>query len=822
MIYGNKTPDMGHAAPIADNFEALVSDLLSFPVLLPYTREEYMSRTKEERTKLKRSGYFIPSSFKSAGRRLTENADSVELIALDVDDDLDAEIVLAQAPRALAGFASCVYHTASSIPAWPRVRVIVKAAHMAPKQYLQAVHWLGQSLGVKVTKESGVVVQPMYFPARYKGDEASPVVFIGKGSAVTGRMVSATVIGKGPERDAVTDEGIEYLSTPLTGVTVDEVRAMLDHIDPSCPRAQWINVGCALKHQFGDEGLEIWDTWSASSDKYPSSEEIETQWESLKVFASGNRASVTLRSLMHLATANGYEQTTASQIIRRTIMSALDRVTSPSLILSEGVAILARESGSLLGTEIQTIAEDIAKKVRNAGGNISSITTLLRDVKTQALKLKRAGLLAGSGSETKVGEAEVPVWARGLAYVAGTDELFRKESGEKWTPKAFDATFSRYFVPAGSEDFTPTIRPFNYLLNKVQIPTVSEYCYLPSESTIVTRSKRKFLNTYQPDYPEPDEAGAEDAGRLLVTHLRNLINEESYVESLADWLTYLVQNPGGKMTWCPLIQGVQGCGKSVIVSAMSRVLGPTNVASVHPRILAGSNFNDWQAGRQLICLEEIRVTGKGRHEIMDSLKPAITNETIAIHRKRQDVVEVPNVTNYICMTNAHDALAIDDNDRRYFIIESKCQTKADLKAFTRSYFDAMYNIDGAGLRAWFLRRKVSKNFNPKGSAPTTVYHANMSALVQSQMRDTLEDILQTSTSPYITKDIASIQALRACLEQEGYGNQARETGFKSYLRAMGFYPLNIRMEAQGGKHDLWGTRIAQRLSREDVISLFGL
>jgi hypothetical protein len=76
---------------------------------------------------------------------------------------------------------------------------------------------------------------------------------------------------------------------------------------PSDEYGDWINVGQALKHAYGDDGLELWDAWSARSDKYPGRAQLEAKWASFD--KNRDRALRTLRSVRHLAQRNGWRYT---------------------------------------------------------------------------------------------------------------------------------------------------------------------------------------------------------------------------------------------------------------------------------------------------------------------------------------------------------------------------------------------------------------------------------------------------------------------------------------------------------------------------------
>ena len=77
-----------------------------------------------------------------------------------------------------------------------------------------------------------------------------------------------------------------------------EVRRMLDVLDPSLPREDWIRVGMAL--HAGGYPFVIFDEWSARSpDKYDA-RTCATQWKSFKV------GPVTMGTLYAMATRDGW------------------------------------------------------------------------------------------------------------------------------------------------------------------------------------------------------------------------------------------------------------------------------------------------------------------------------------------------------------------------------------------------------------------------------------------------------------------------------------------------------------------------------------
>jgi hypothetical protein len=71
------------------------------------------------------------------------------------------------------------------------------------------------------------------------------------------------------------------LLRPL-GYTLEDATTLLYDVDPSEPRDVWIQTGMALHHEFegGEEGFDLWDTWSSGGAQYPGTEALRTQWQS--------------------------------------------------------------------------------------------------------------------------------------------------------------------------------------------------------------------------------------------------------------------------------------------------------------------------------------------------------------------------------------------------------------------------------------------------------------------------------------------------------------------------------------------------------------
>jgi RecA-family ATPase len=112
--------------------------------------------------------------------------------------------------------------------------------------------------------------------------------------ALTPTIVTATPAPSAPAPDG----------RPSEAPTGNELRDMLWCV-PADDYFEWITVGMALQHVYGDEyGFRVWNRWSELSDKYPGEEALREKWKSFK--PEGKDKLVSLGTLYFYARKNGY------------------------------------------------------------------------------------------------------------------------------------------------------------------------------------------------------------------------------------------------------------------------------------------------------------------------------------------------------------------------------------------------------------------------------------------------------------------------------------------------------------------------------------
>lgn len=195
----------------------------------------------------------------------------------------------------------------------------------------------------------------------------------------------------------------------------------------------------------------------------------------------------------------------------------------------------------------------------------------------------------------------------------------------------------------------------------------------------------------------------------FLNHIAALLPNPVDQRVLLDFLAHNVKYPGHKIPWAPVIQSTEGAGKGVLKSVMKHAMGKPYVYYPKASELAksGATFNKWLRHRLFILVDEVKVDE--RRELIEVLKPLISEEETEIQAKGVDQDLEDNFSNWLFFTNWKDAIPISKNSRRFAIMYSPLQTVDDLLArgMDQRYFDALYgwlNNGGAAIVTDYLLR----------------------------------------------------------------------------------------------------------------------
>jgi len=369
------------------------------------------------------------------------------------------------------------------------------------------------------------------------------------------------------------------------------------------------------------------------------------------------------------------------------------------------IYVLAKVKNRLKPSQCELIVNAIQTKFKLTKKVIS------KEVTTKELEL--AGKLEETNEEdfestSTVLKEEFKRWV----YVASDDRAYNTSTGEYYKREAFSAM---YATPNVDGSLFGMIMKYN-LMQKV-----SRLEFDPSESELYIRGGVRYANTYIPPdiFPLPGDVS------IIVNHFKYLIPDRYERSIFLDFIAHLVQRPGIKIRWMPVIKGGKGIGKTIIAEKIILpIIGFTNFGKVNNEVIK-SDFNAWQLDKQLVVFEELDIGAnqKEKELLTDKLKSFITDNILTAHRKGLDPYDTINKANSMGFTNKEDALIISPDERRF------CMIRTDVKPKDDEYYQALADFTDQNIAAiyyFFMERDISK-FSPL-RAPETKYTKEVKSL----------------------------------------------------------------------------------------------
>lgn len=330
LCFGRSNRDT-NPCPRTMTFAELIADF-SVPDTKRGTRTsaEYHALRKDVPEEKKRKGeekngrYFNVARFTRAGTRLEADVAGVISIALDFDSGRTTKAIIR---KKLAGYTYLAYTSYSHLPGNERWRAIVFFSAEVSKDLHKRVYKHFQELFEgDLDPRSGVASQLWYTPAcphdavdTFKcfheiGEFFDPSTLPeeapapasskpAKKAKATTTMVKATTMAKAINRAMLLDaqpDPNELDSPP----SLKRLVSALGYVNAD-DRDTWIEAGLAIKHDLGEEGLELWMEWSKKSPKFDDDVAVAT-WESFKERDDGEPV-VTLGTVFHKAREAGWD-----------------------------------------------------------------------------------------------------------------------------------------------------------------------------------------------------------------------------------------------------------------------------------------------------------------------------------------------------------------------------------------------------------------------------------------------------------------------------------------------------------------------------------
>lgn len=494
----------------------------------------------------------------------------------------------------------------------------------------------------------------------------------------------------------------------------------------------WFQIGMSLYHHFdgAERGLALWHEWSQTGDKYDA-DALEEKWPTFEIEGKG-RAPITARIIIKLANEHQQFLTTEK---------------------------LAEVEDRLKAASDRTELKDACDEIKSLELDQLTRETLL------GLVQKRFKVITGQPLRLAVARdmirfenpdaKSLPHWLEGWVYCTLPETFYNMNSHTELSVAAFNNVFGRLMLTKKDVlegKSTPEQVAAHVALHLHQIEIVENRQYMPNDDKIFWLNGRKYVNSYSnrnvPDAPDVILARDRKNVDTVIGHVAHLFPVERDRELFIDYMAHLIQG-GARPDWAILLQGVQKDGKTFFARLLSSMLGFENVNNLTADAL-DEKYSPWAEGSQVNFFEEIKLHGHNRYDVLNRLKPKISNAVVDVRRMGVDRYQVVNTAAYILTTNFRDAIPIEDGESRYLILFSRFQRPEDLEAFKRKdpqYYnrlhDALDESRGA-IRRWFLDRVPGPEFNHVGRAPDSAARREMIGYTMSEERSILDEIIEDS------------------------------------------------------------------------------
>lgn len=283
----------------------------------------------------------------------------------------------------------------------------------------------------------------------------------------------------------------------------------------------------------------------------------------------------------------------------------------------------------------------------------------------------------------------------GCVYIADRHVIITP-GGMMLNPNQFNAIYGGYVfqMDEGGDKTTTKAWDAFTMSQVVRYPKAESSCFRPElePGALVEEEGRTLVNVYVP-IKTPRLEG--DPAPFLL-HLTKVLPVPRDQEILLAYMAAIIQHVGIKFQWTPLLQGTEGNGKTLFTRCVAFAVGH-RYTHLPPANEISEKFNAWLFEKLFIGVEEIHVP-EHKKEILEIIKPMITNSHLAMRAMHQAQVMGDNRANFMCNSNQRDAIYKTQNDRRFCVFFSVQQSADDLKrdGMDGNYFPELYKWLDAG------------------------------------------------------------------------------------------------------------------------------
>lgn len=277
--------------------------------------------------------------------------------------------------------------------------------------------------------------------------------------------------------------------------------------------------------------------------------------------------------------------------------------------------------------------------------------------------------------------------------------------------------------------------------------TVRDIIFYPKEDRYIEQRGQVYYNVFNGFDLQPMQSHWNDPDlRIFLEHLRYIFPTVDDIKRYLNWCAITVQRPYVRVPWLPLIVSTQGIGKGWLFQVFVTMLGVSNCAKIYPDDLGErkSGFNEYMSRTLLVCLDEMYTAR--RWDMMERLKPLITETELIINRKYGAKAQEKIYCNFLAFSNHEDAAALTVDDRRFWVIHSNAKPR-DAEYYNKIY--RWLQTDGPKKLLWLLNNYDISRWDYADRPPITDAKERMIEASKSPMEQCILDAIEDAIGPFV-------------------------------------------------------------------------
>lgn len=366
-------------------------------------------------------------------------------------------------------------------------------------------------------------------------------------------------------------------------------------------------------------------------------------------------------------------------------------------------------------------------------------------------------------------------------FIIQDEKFFNIENGEYYTASGFNAKVSGSF---------PMFQTGVDKEGKIKVKYgKAANAFLNGEFYVGLRADRKYFDSskttgYINDTPNgvyvnvyrKSGEGYKKGDCTPFLELLDVLFEEKEDQELMlkimKWVTMYAGNPRKRLTFAPFITGIEGNGKSTIVTILSQLIGREYMAAPSAKAL-DSEFNGFMVGKFLVNIDELPYTGK--NDYAERLKEWITQPFISIRQMKTDAYQAQNIGNFFITSNHASALMQSAENTRFCNFRTRFRNQEEFLEHFGGYaaknkwyadlYDWLENKSGYAIINWYLKNKVKfDGFVGTARAPKTKQHDFLLGEQEDGYLVSLREAIEETGEVFTKSDIV------AALKKLGHKN----------------------------------------------------